>query len=430
MTDPIAPRLQARLFVALQHLLPQLWLSERMYRLARIQWRPLKALLIRTFARLYRIDMGEALEPDLTAYAHFNAFFTRALKPDARPLDPDPQAILCPVDGAISQLGTITEGRLIQAKGRDYSVQDLLGLEEKELHPFDGGHFATIYLSPNDYHRIHMPLTGQLNQMTHVPGQLFSVNATTAERVPGLFARNERVICRFDTEAGPMAMILVGAIFVGGMETVWAGEITPPHSGKDLQRWDYPVDGPRILLTRGEEMGRFNLGSTVILLFPPGRAHWEPSLAAGDKVRLGQRLGSGSGSGSRPIPQADVDREPLACRPGCAACCIAPSISSPIPGMPQGKPAGVACTQLAPDLACRLFGSIERPRVCGALSPSREMCGTERGHALRYLVELEGLTSPARTAPPPPTTRSRPQAQPEDATPPAQDQGRDGMKAS
>ena len=280
-----------RLFIALQHLIPQRWLSERMYRLARVRWRPLKRFIIRHFARIYRIDMSLALEPDLDAYPHFNAFFTRALKPDARPLDPDPAAILCPVDGTISQIGTIEAGRLIQAKGRDYSVESLLALAPGEPHPFEGGRFATIYLSPRDYHRIHMPLDGRLDQMVHVPGQLFSVNAVTAAGVPDLFARNERLVCRFETEAGPMALILVGAIFVGGIETVWAGEVTPPHSGLEPKRWDYEVDEQCVRLERGEEMGRFNLGSTVILLLPPGQAEWESGLAPGDGVRLGQRLG-------------------------------------------------------------------------------------------------------------------------------------------
>ncbi len=291
MTDSTKPRLSERLFVTLQHLIPQRWLSEQMYRLARVRWRPLKTLLIRSFARIYRIDMSLALEPDLATYAHFNAFFTRALRPDARPLDATSQAIFCPVDGAISQIGVISDGKLIQAKGRHFDVRTLLGLERDAPHPFDGGQFATIYLSPSDYHRIHMPLTGDLTQMTHIPGRLFSVNATTARLVPGLFARNERVVCRFDTQAGDMALVLVGAIFVGGIETVWSGEITPPHSAPDIQRWNYSDDAQRIHLEGGEEMGRFNLGSTVIVLFPPGRIHWTPELAPGQTVQLGQRLG-------------------------------------------------------------------------------------------------------------------------------------------
>ena len=291
MTDRTTPSLRERLFVALQHVLPQHGLSTLMHRLARVRWRPLKALLIRAFARLYRIDMTLAVEPDLSVYPHFNAFFTRALRPDARPLDPDPRAVLCPVDGTISQIGLIAAGRLIQAKGHDYGAGDLLGLTNGAAHPFEGGVFATIYLAPSDYHRIHMPLAGSLAETTYVPGRLFSVNNSTAKLVPGLFARNERVICRFATEAGEMAMVLVGAIFVGGIETVWAGEITPPHAGRALQHWDHRNDADPVRLERGAEMGRFNLGSTVVLLFPPGKVQWEPRLVPGQQVRLGQRLG-------------------------------------------------------------------------------------------------------------------------------------------
>lgn len=291
MTDHTTASLRERLFVALQHVLPQHGLSTLMHRLAHVRWRPLKALLIRTFARLYRIDMTLAVEPDLSAYPHFNAFFTRALRPDVRPLDPDPRAVLCPVDGTISQIGRIAAGRLIQAKGHDYEAGELLGLADHAAHPFEGGVFATIYLAPSDYHRIHMPLAGSLAEMTYAPGRLFSVNNSTAKLVPGLFARNERVVCRFATEAGDLAMVLVGAIFVGGIETVWAGEITPPHSGRVLQRWDYGDNSNPIRLERGAEMGRFNLGSTVVLLFPPGKVQWEPGLVPGQPVRLGQRLG-------------------------------------------------------------------------------------------------------------------------------------------
>ncbi len=292
MTDRTPPLGRERLFVGLQSLLPQHRLSQLMYRLARIRWRPFKSLLIRTFVRLYRVDMSQALEPDLSAYTHFNAFFTRALRPDARPLDPDPETVLCPVDGTISQIGSITAGKLVQAKDHDYSVQDLLGLEDGAEHPFDAGTFATIYLSPRDYHRIHMPLAGDLSAMVHVPGRLFSVNGTTAGLVPRLFARNERLVCHFATEAGPMALILVGAIFVGGIQTTWAGEITPPYGRRAIQRWDYDPNDPPIRLQRGDEAGRFNLGSTVILLFPAGQVRWDPTLAPLQTVRLGQALGS------------------------------------------------------------------------------------------------------------------------------------------
>jgi phosphatidylserine decarboxylase len=279
----------ARLFVALQHIIPQHTLSGFMYRLARVRWRTLKNLVIETFLRLYRIDMTEAIEPDPKAYPHFNAFFTRALRPDARPLDPDPQAILSSVDGAVSQIGHIVEGRVIQAKGRDFTVEELLGGDAARARAFAGGNFATIYLAPSDYHLMHMPLGGDLHWMQHIPGRLFSVNAKTADLVPRLFARNERVACGFETPAGTMAMVLVGAIFVGGIETVWAGEITPTKAR--TRPADTDAEGRPVRLERGAEMGRFNLGSTVVLLFEPGRIAWEETLAPGQKVRLGQRLG-------------------------------------------------------------------------------------------------------------------------------------------
>ncbi|MBK1694303.1 phosphatidylserine decarboxylase [Chromatium weissei] len=281
-----------RLFVALQHLLPQHQLSLLMHRLARVRWKPLKSLLINNFARIYHIDMSLAVEPNLAAYSHFNAFFTRALRSEVRPLDADLRAMLCPVDGVISQIGQINAGRLIQAKGQNYAVTELLGLTAAQAAAFEGGSFITIYLSPRDYHRIHMPLTGTLTAMTYVPGRLFSVNHSTAKLVSGLFARNERVVCHFDTATAELALVLVGAIFVGGIETVWAGEITPPHSGRVLQRWNYQTATPPLMLERGAEMGRFNLGSTVVMLLPPNAVMWNSALAAGDSVRLGQRLGT------------------------------------------------------------------------------------------------------------------------------------------
>jgi phosphatidylserine decarboxylase len=288
MTEPV-PGLGARLFVALQHLLPQHALSGLMYRLARVRWRPLKDLLIAAFLRLYRIDMTEASEPNPKAYPHFNAFFTRALRPDARPHDPDPQTVVSPVDGMVSQSGRIRSGRLIQAKGRDFTVEELLGGDPEQARTFSGGTFATIYLAPSDYHRIHMPLGGDFTWMQHIPGRLFSVNATTADLVPRLFARNERVVCRFDTELGAMAMVLVGAIFVGGIETVWSGEVTPARTPKPSVTPGAGVGSVR--LERGAEMGRFNLGSTVVLLIEPGRVQLDETLVPGRKIRLGQRLG-------------------------------------------------------------------------------------------------------------------------------------------
>ncbi len=282
----------ARLFVGLQYLLPQHGLSLLMYRLARIQAGPFKGWMIRAYVRLVGVDLGLAAEPDLAAYPHLAAFFTRALRPGARPLDPDPAAVLCPVDGPISQIGTIAAGRIIQAKGHDYCVSDLLGGGTDAQDLFDGGNFATIYLSPRDYHRIHMPLAGDLAEMTYLGGRLFSVNRMTAERVPGLFARNERVVCLFGSAAGPMALVLVGAIFVGGIETVWAGEVTPAPAGPPRRRWHYTGESRNVHLGRGEEMGRFNLGSTVVLLFPPGAVAWDRTLAPGQPVRLGQRIGT------------------------------------------------------------------------------------------------------------------------------------------
>jgi phosphatidylserine decarboxylase len=291
MTDQ-GSRWAAGLFVGLQRVLPQHLLSRLMYRIARLESAVVKDALIRGYVRLVGVDLTEAAEPHPSAYPHLNAFFTRALRPGARPLDPAPEAVLSPVDGTISQIGAITDGRIIQAKGQDYSVCDLLGESGETHHRFDGGSFATLYLSPRDYHRIHMPLAADLAEMTYLGGRLFSVNATTAARVPGLFARNERVVCRFDTDLGPMAMVLVGAIFVGGIETVWEGEITPARPGLQRRDWQYTGAAERVRLARGEEMGRFNLGSTIILLFPAGALTWEPGLTPGRSVRMGGRIGT------------------------------------------------------------------------------------------------------------------------------------------
>ncbi len=285
------PRWTDRVFVGFQYLLPQHLLSGLMYRLTRVEWLPIKSLLIGGFSRIYGIRLDEAVVGDSAAYPSFNAFFTRALRPEARPLDPAPDAVLSPVDATISQIGSITDGMLIQAKGHRFSVADLLGGREEENARFDGGAFATLYLSPRDYHRVHMPLAGTLTEMIHIPGRLFSVNPATTALVPGLFARNERVVSLFTTDRGPMAVVLVGAIFVGSIETVWHGEVTPAESRDAPRRWDYPP-GSRPPLKRGEEMGRFNMGSTVILLFPPGAVQWDAGLTPGQHVRVGQRIGS------------------------------------------------------------------------------------------------------------------------------------------
>lgn len=275
-------------FVALQYVLPQHWLSRATGWLAecRIGW--LKNALIQAFIRRYDVDMSEAADPDPRSYPHFNAFFTRALKPGARPLDLSPDAIMCPVDGVVSEVGRIENDRILQAKGQDYSLLQLVG-DAELAEAFRGGQFATLYLSPRDYHRVHMPIDGTLSHMLYVPGKLFSVNQATADRVPALFARNERAVCLFDTDVGPMAMILVGAMVVAGIETVWAGQVAPPP--RQLRRQDYCTLPAPIRLQRGEEMGRFKLGSTVILLFPPGPVRWAEGLASCTPVRLGQRLG-------------------------------------------------------------------------------------------------------------------------------------------
>jgi phosphatidylserine decarboxylase len=243
--------------------------------------------IIRRFIARYGVEMRDAEQPDPAAYATFNEFFTRALRPLARPLA---QAeLICPVDGSISQFGPIEAGgQIFQAKGHQYSAAALLGGDEALAASFDGGSFATLYLSPKDYHRIHMPCAGTLKRMVHVPGALFSVNPTTARGVPGLFARNERVVCVFDTTYGPLAVVLVGATIVGSMATVWHGVVNPPRPGH-LRAWRYD-EGATIRLAQGEEMGRFLLGSTVVLLWPAGTWRFNPAWTAGGAVKLGEAM--------------------------------------------------------------------------------------------------------------------------------------------
>ena len=281
-----------------QYLLPQYLLSNLMHAVTRSRRRWWKNAFINWFVRRYQVDMTEAMEPAINAYTCFNDFFTRPLKPDARPVDHSRKCIACPVDGFVSQAGKIEGGRIFQAKGRDYSLQELLADDHEWIEKFANGHFATLYLSPKNYHRIHMPVAGRLLKVTYVPGQLFSVNPATARAIPRLFARNERVITYYETDAGPMAMILVGAIFVGSMETVWQGVITPPH-GKRLQHWRYPSstqdvlestqDATNLSLNKGAEMGRFNMGSTVVLLFPENVVSWQ-NLDPGSPIKMGQAI--------------------------------------------------------------------------------------------------------------------------------------------
>lgn len=282
--------MKARLFIICQYLLPHHLISRLAGCLAECRARWVKNTFTTWFAKHFRVDMSEAVVEDVTGYENFNAFFTRALKADARPLDPTPGAILCPADGAISQLGPIEHGRVFQAKGHSFSVLELLGGDAANAAPFMGGQFATVYLSPRDYHRVHMPISGTLREMIHVPGRIFSVNQTTAENVPELFARNERVVCIFDTERGPMAMVLVGAMIVASIETVWAGLVTPFKREVKSVRYDDAARAP-IHLEKGAEMGRFKLGSTVIMLFGPDQVTWGHELAAVSPVRMGQGLG-------------------------------------------------------------------------------------------------------------------------------------------
>jgi phosphatidylserine decarboxylase len=276
----------ARLFVWLQYLLPQHALSRLVLRATRVRTPWFKDRLVRGFMKLYPIDMSEAAQADPYSYGSFNEFFTRALKPGVRRIADRVDEIACPVDGTISEAGRIEGDRLLQAKGRHYTLSELLASQSCASR-FAGGAFATIYLAPFNYHRVHMPVSGRLRESVYIPGRLFSVNAVTAARVPRLFARNERVVTLFDTAFGEAAVILVGALNVGSMATVWAGDITP--AARRAVTTLAPQD---IALQKGAELGRFNMGSTVILLFQAGRARWFDGVGAGAAVQLGQALGT------------------------------------------------------------------------------------------------------------------------------------------
>ncbi|RZA29636.1 MAG: phosphatidylserine decarboxylase [Lysobacteraceae bacterium] len=270
----------------LTYLLPHRLMSSLARRLAYSSSPRTKQWLIDTVTRKFGVDLAEAAQPDATAYPTFNAFFTRALKPGARVADPDPRALLMPADGHVSQCGAIENGRIFQAKGQSFTAAELLG-DAEAAKPFANGLYATVYLSPRDYHRVHMPWTGTLRETVHVPGRLFSVGTAAVAAVPRLFARNERLVCHFDTSFGPMVSVMVGALLVSGVETVWSGEEIPRY-GDAITRKDWR--GKNITLERFAEMARFNYGSTVVVLLPPGVAELAPELGPEAPVRLGQRL--------------------------------------------------------------------------------------------------------------------------------------------
>jgi phosphatidylserine decarboxylase len=275
------------LFVASQYVLPKVALTANAGRLANIQGGPLTTRFIEWFVRRYGVNMQEAANPDMASYASFNEFFSRPLKAGARPLAQSDW--VSPVDGAISQFGAIQADQIFQAKGHQYTTRALVGGDAALAAQFQDGHFATLYLSPKDYHRIHMPCAGRLTRMIYVPGELFSVNPATARGVPGLFARNERVVCVFDTPFGPMVLTLVGATIVGSMATTWHGIVNPPRTRK-VREWRY--EGQAIDFKQGDEMGRFLLGSTVVMLFPKGGMRFNPNWQATGGILMGEAMAS------------------------------------------------------------------------------------------------------------------------------------------
>ncbi|PTL92682.1 phosphatidylserine decarboxylase [Halomonas litopenaei] len=289
----------AKLFSLIQYPIPHHLLSRLVGLLAdcRIGW--LKNLLIRAFIKRFKVDMSQAVESDPRVYPSFNAFFTRALAAGARPLE---DGLLCPADGTLSQWGAIDHGRLVQAKGHRFSMTELLGGDPRAATRYQSGSFATVYLSPKDYHRVHMPLAGTLTEMVYVPGRLFSVNDATTRHVPGLFARNERLVCHFETEHGPMVLVLVGAMIVAAIETVWAGQVTPQSGRVERVRFDRPIH-----LAKGAEMGRFKLGSTVVMAFAEKVDFDALSGKAGSPVAvsMGQRLGGEPGTSAAPATADD-----------------------------------------------------------------------------------------------------------------------------
>ena len=274
--------------VAFQYIMPQLYLTQLAGWFAQQKWGAVTHFVIKVFAKKYNVDMSEAKKENFSDYESFNQFFIRELKDDARKINENPTALCLPADGRVSQIGHIDDERLLQAKGHFFSLSDLLAGDEELVNTFKNGEFATIYLSPRDYHRVHMPCDASLRKMIYVPGDLFSVNPFLAEHVPNLFARNERVICVFDTAFGPMVQILVGATITASMSTVWAGVINPPRTG-EVKVWTYQGDSA-IKLTKGQEMGAFQLGSTVINLFPANSVTLAEHLEVDIPVRMGEIL--------------------------------------------------------------------------------------------------------------------------------------------
>ena len=284
-SSPYTGRMTFNVF--LQYILPHRFLSRVVYWATRWTFAPWKNWLIGTIVRNYRVNMAEAAQPDPLAYQHFNAFFTRKLRPDARRADADPATLLSPADGRISQSGAIVDGRIFQAKGQEYTAAELLGGDEAAAAPYRNGRFVTVYLSPRDYHRVHMPLQGTLKETVHVPGRIFSVAPFAVAAIPRLFARNERLVCHFEGEHGPFVVVMVGAILVSSVATVWDGLVIPPYASS-IRRKSFA--GQNITLERFAEMARFNMGSTVILLLPEGTATLD-ALQPQQAVLVGQRLG-------------------------------------------------------------------------------------------------------------------------------------------
>ena len=284
-----AARGASRLTGSVQRLYPKHLLSWMMLRATRIRFGPWKNWQIRWFTRRYGVDLSIVADPDSASYPHFNAFFTRALRPGARPVEGGPRTVVSPADGTVAAIGAMNGRQVVQAKGRAYTLHALFGGDERAAAEFAGGRFATIYLAPRDYHRVHMPITGRLRSTVYVPGDLFSVNPTTVEAIDGLLARNERVVSFFDTDLGPLAITMVGAVFVGCIEQAWRGVVTPPRRHETrVERYD----DTEIVLEQGREMGRFNMGSTVILMLANPEVTWEPRISSGSPVQMGRRIGA------------------------------------------------------------------------------------------------------------------------------------------